>query len=93
MEWLSRIDMEGVHDTIFREKHTGTAEWLFQDSAFIKWVDARQSTLLWCFGGRRLSLILLPGDKSVELANHCCSWNWEICARVRHLIYGKLQPY
>src|ERR1700759_1246359 len=64
MNWLSEIDMETVHDKIFAGKHDGTAEWLLQEQLFGEWVNARQSTLLWCFGGRGLSLTLLSGFES-----------------------------
>jgi len=66
MEWLSKIDMESVHDTIFQSKQDGTAEWLFQERLFVEWVNAQQSTLLWCFGGRKLSQKLMFYTRS-----HC----------------------
>lgn len=83
MEWLSLIDMEGAHDNIFQSKRDGTAEWLFQERPFVEWVNSHQSTLLWCFGGRRLPQSI-SSCLNPFFTDRSCSGGRKICARVRH---------
>jgi hypothetical protein len=56
LNWVSPHDYEEAHDNIYAKKHAGTGEWLLQTDEFRTWDNSKASTLLWCYGKRKLRL-------------------------------------
>ena len=54
--WLSSDDFEEVHERHFKKRFKNTGQWLLEDHRFINWRDGAQSSLLWCYGARKLQL-------------------------------------
>jgi hypothetical protein len=52
LRWLSPIDFEEAHDSIYSKKHPGTGEWLIRTDKFQDWVNSSVSALPWCYGKR-----------------------------------------
>lgn len=51
---LSRLNFDSDHERIFDKWLVGTGDWLLQSPEFTRWVDKQESSLLWCFGNRKL---------------------------------------
>ena len=56
LRWLSLDDFEGAHERYFGKRFENTGQWLLDDPRFINWRDGAQSSLLWCYGARKLQL-------------------------------------
>ncbi|KAF8248643.1 hypothetical protein K440DRAFT_642062 [Wilcoxina mikolae CBS 423.85] len=54
--WLSELDFDKEHDTIFAKRHPDTGRWLVESPEFEDWIDAKQSSMLWCYGNLLISL-------------------------------------
>ena len=54
LRWLSLDDFEMTHETHFKKRFKNTGQWLLDDPRFINWGDGAQSSLLWCYGTRKL---------------------------------------
>ena len=52
LDWISKIDIEKVHDGIYAKKHKGTGDWVIQKEEFQTWFGSSKSSLLWCHGKR-----------------------------------------
>lgn len=56
------LDALSTHDYLTplkqgrRKRHSGTLEWLFQTQEYLSWVNATNSSLLWCSGKSKFSL-------------------------------------
>ncbi|KAF2785832.1 hypothetical protein K505DRAFT_330763, partial [Melanomma pulvis-pyrius CBS 109.77] len=50
LSWVSDIDFEEVHQTIYARKHKDTGDWLIKESKFHQWMQSPRSSLLWCNG-------------------------------------------
>ena len=59
LRWLSPDDFEMTHETHFKKRFKNTGQWLLDDSRFINWRDGAQSSLLWCYGTRKLHFFLV----------------------------------
>ena len=56
LKWLSSDDFEETHERHYRKRFENTGQWLLDDSRFKDWRDEAQSSLLWCYGARKLLL-------------------------------------
>ena len=54
LNWLSSDDFEDTHDRHFKKRFENTGEWLLSDPRFRGWRDETRSSLLWCYGARKL---------------------------------------
>ena len=54
LRWLSLDDFEGTYEKYFEKRFKNTGQWLLDDPRFIDWRDGTQSSLLWCYGARKL---------------------------------------
>jgi hypothetical protein len=52
LNWISALDFEIVHDSIYAKKHVNTGSWLIQTEEFQTWVNSSKSALFWCCGKR-----------------------------------------
>ncbi|KAH0544336.1 hypothetical protein FGG08_001477 [Glutinoglossum americanum] len=50
LHWISTIDFDEDHDTIFAKRHPGTGNWFIQRLEFQQWFHSQMSEVLWCFG-------------------------------------------
>ena len=57
LEWLSPHDFDETHERYFNKRFQSTGQWLLDDPRFISWRDEAQSSLLWCYGARKLQII------------------------------------
>ena len=55
LKWLSPNYFEDTHDRHFKKRFGDTGQWLLDYSRFKYWRDEAQSSLLWCYGARKLS--------------------------------------
>jgi hypothetical protein len=53
LRWLSGINFDEDHDAIYSKRHSGTGNWITQESKFEQWFSGDASALLWCFGKRK----------------------------------------
>ncbi|KAJ4288061.1 hypothetical protein N0V90_012078 [Kalmusia sp. IMI 367209] len=58
LSWLSDIDFEDVHQSIYAKKHKGTGDWLINEPKFQQWMRSPRSSLLWCNGKPGIELSL-----------------------------------
>jgi hypothetical protein len=58
LSWVSDIDFEEVHQSIYAKKHKETGGWLIQESEFQQWMQSPHSSLLWCNGKREWNCII-----------------------------------
>ena len=56
LKWLSSGDYEETHERNFKKRFENTGQWLLDDHRFQNWRDEAQSSLLWCYGARKLLL-------------------------------------
>ena len=54
LTWLSSDDFEETHERNFKKRFENTGQWLLDDPRFRNWRDETQSSLLWCYGARKL---------------------------------------
>ncbi|KAG9202248.1 hypothetical protein G6514_004686, partial [Epicoccum nigrum] len=50
LKWVSDIDFEEVHQSIYARKHKDTGDWLIRELKFQEWMQSPHSSLLWCNG-------------------------------------------
>jgi hypothetical protein len=55
LKWVSDIDFEEVHQSIYARKHKDTGDWLIRELKFQEWMQSPRSSLLWCNGKRELN--------------------------------------
>ena len=58
LEWLSSDDLEETHEKHFSKRLGHTGQWLLDDPRFNTWRDGAQSSILWCYGARKLNIFL-----------------------------------
>ncbi|KAL0632593.1 hypothetical protein Q9L58_008524 [Maublancomyces gigas] len=50
LRWLSKLDFEDDHETLFLKRYGVTGNWLIESQAFRDWIGADKSSILWCYG-------------------------------------------
>lgn len=59
LRWLSKLDFEDDHETLFLKRYGVTGKWLIEAQAFTDWLSEDKSSILWCYGNRMHSLSIL----------------------------------
>ena len=54
LNWLSSDDFEETHERHSKKRFENTGQWLLDDPRFREWRNKAQSSLLWCYGARKL---------------------------------------
>ena len=63
LEWLSSHDFDETHERYFNKRFQNTGQWLLDDTRFRSWRDGAQSSLLWCYGARKLPIHYSANNK------------------------------
>ena len=59
LEWLASDDYGETHESHFKKRFGNTGQWLLDDPRFKNWRDEAHSSLLWCYGARKLQLYII----------------------------------
>jgi hypothetical protein len=58
LSWVSDLDFEQIHQNTYAKKHEQTCDWLIKEAKYQQWCNNPVSSLLWCYGKRKQTILL-----------------------------------